>query len=108
MTRFLEKRKCSCMSVSQTMSSKLITFLAFLKRRGNFLGLFKCFELFPRATNLPVRAFFNRSNHFGTLRHFLLLRAFFTCNRSATSRHFHTAIILFLAPFFRAWYLCPF
>ena len=73
-----------------------------------FLGLFKCFEPFPRATNLPVRAFFTRSNHSGTLRHFLLLRAFFTCNRSATSRHFHTAIILFLASFFRAWYLCPF
>ena len=62
-----------------------------------FLGLFKCFEPFPRATILPVCAFFTRSNHSGTLRHFLLLRAFFTCNRSATSRHFHTAIILFLA-----------
>ena len=81
---------------------------AIFNYKTRFLGLFKCFEPFPRATNLPVRAFFTRSNHSGTLRHFLLLRAFFTCNRSATSRHFHTAIILFLSSFFRAWYLCPF
>ena len=39
MRRFLEKRKCSCMSVSQTTSSKLIIFLSFLKRRGNFLTI---------------------------------------------------------------------